>query len=231
MANTTNTISLRTAALTAGIGLLIMVIAAPFAELYAYPKLVVPNDAMLTTKNIIDNKTIFVSAIFGYLITFICDIVVAWALYILLQPAHVHLSLLTAWFRLIYTVIALFALLHLVTVFRLSDTTYYTSLFQQDQLYAQVMLSIKAFKSDWYFGILFFAIHLLLLGYLVIRSGYIPKVLGVLLIITGLGYLLTTLRPFLFPDINTDFAKYTFYGELVFMLWLLIKGSRIKELN
>jgi len=52
-----------------------------------------------------------------------------------------------------------------------------------------------------------------------------------LLIIAGLGYLLTSLKPFLFPDINLDFAAYTFYGELIFMLWLLIKGPRIKELN
>jgi len=50
-----------------------------------------------------------------------------------------------------------------------------------------------------------------------------------LLIIAGLGYVLTTLKPYLFPDINLDFAEYTFYGELIFMLWLLIKGSRIKE--
>src|SRR5689334_17405750 len=205
MANTTNTTSLRMAALTAGIGLLIMVIVAPFAELYVYPKLVVPNDAIITTKNIIANRTIFVAAIFGYLLTFICDIIVAWALYILLQPVHVHLSLLTAWFRLIYTVIALSALLHLITVFRLSDTTYYIPFLHTDQLYAEVMLSLKAFKGDWYFGIIFFAIHLLLLGYLVLRSGYIPKVFGLLLIITGLGYLLTSLRPFLFPDMNADF--------------------------
>ena len=55
------------------------------------------------------------------------------------------------------------------------------------------------------------------------------EILGVLLIIAGLGYLLTSLKPFLFPDINLDFAEYTFYGELIFMLWLLIRGSKIQE--
>jgi len=84
----TNKTSLGKAALIAGIGLLIMVIAAPYAELYVYPKLIVPANAAETTKNIIANKTLFTSAIFGYLITFICDLVVAWALYILLKPVN-----------------------------------------------------------------------------------------------------------------------------------------------
>ncbi len=231
MTNSTNTTSLRRVALIAGIGLLIMVIAAPFAELFVYPKLVVPDNAAETAKNIIANERLFVSGIFGYLITFICDLLVAWALYVLLKPVNENLSLLTAWFRLVYTVIALVALLNLVTVLQLLTTADYLAVFEPDQLYAQVRLSLGAFRNHWYFGLLFFGIHLGLLGYLVFESRYIPRILGVLLIIAGLGYLLTTLKPFLFPNINLDFAEFTFYGELVFMLWLLIKGSRIKESN
>lgn len=231
MTNSTNKTPLRMAALIAGIGLLIMVVAAPFAELFVYPKLVVPGDAAETVNNIIANKTLFTSAIFGYLITFICDVLVTWALYVLLKPVNENLSLLTAWFRLVYTVIALVALLNLVTVLQLLNTSDTLTLFPPDQLNTQVMLAINAFRSQWYFGLLFFGIHLGLLGYLVFRSNYIPKILGVLLIVAGLGYLLTDLKPFLFPDINLDFAEYTFYGELIFMLWLLIKGPKIKESN
>jgi hypothetical protein len=90
------------------------------------------------------------------------------------------------------------------------------------------MFALSAFKSQWNFGLIFFGIHLLLLGYLVFRSDYIPSILAVLLVIAGFGYLLTSLNPYLFHT-NLDFAQYTFYGELIFMLWLLIKGSRIKE--
>ncbi len=229
--NNTNKTSLGRAALIAGIGLLIMVIAAPFAELYVFPKLIVPGNAAETVKNIIVNKTLFTSAIYGYLITFICDLVVAWAFYVLLKPVNKNLSLITAWFRWVYTGIALVALLNLVTVLRLLNTSDTLTGFQPDQLHAQVMLSLSAFRTQWHFGMLFFGIHLGLLGYLVFRSKYIPGILGVLLIIAGLGYLLTTLKPFLFPSINLDFAEYTFYGELIFMLWLLIRGSRIKETN
>ena len=229
MVNSTTDNPLRRAAIIAGVGLLIMVIAAPFAELFVFPKLVVQGNATDTAKNIIANKTLFVSGIFGYLVTFICDLLVALALYVLLRPVNEYLSLVTAWFRLVYTVIALVALLNLVTVFRLLNTSAYLTVFLPDQLRAQAMLSLDAFRYQWYFGLLFFAIHLGLLGYLVIKSNYIPSILGVLLIIAGLGYMLTTLKPYLFPDIHLDFAKYTFYGELIFMLWLLIKGSRIKE--
>lgn len=231
MVDSANKTSLRTAALIAGIGLLIMVVAAPFAELFVFPKLVVPGNAAETTQNIIANKTLFTSAIFGYLITFICDLIVAWALYVLLKPVNEELSLLTAWFRWVYTVIALDALLNLVTVLRILNASDILTGSQLDQFSAQVILSIQAFRSHWYFGLIFFGIHLGLLGYLAIRSKYIPSILGVLLLIAGLGYLLTNLKPFLFPTINLDFAEYTFYGELIFMLWLLIKGPRIQESN
>ena len=216
--------TLRRAALIAGIGLLIMVVAAPFAELFVFPKLVVAGNAAETTQNILANQTLFTAAIFGYLITFLCDLVVAWALYVLLQPVNQELSLLTAWFRLVYTVIALEALLNLVTILRLLNT-------ENPLTDSQVMLSLSAFRTHWYFGLLFFGIHLVLLGYLVLKSNYIPRILGILLMIAGLGYLLSNLQPFLFPNVNLDFAEYTFYGELIFMLWLLLRGARIQESN
>lgn len=230
MTNGTNKPSLRSAALISGLAILIMAIAAPFAELYVYPMLVVPGNAAETAKNIMANESLFRSAIFSYLITFIADIVAAWALYVLFKPVSESLSLLTSWFRLVYTVIALVAMLDLLTVLRLLDPSEYLKVFTPDQLNAQVMFSLGTFKKSWNFGILFFGIHLGLLGYLVFRSKYIPRTIGILVIISGLGYLITSLRPF-FPDMITDFAKFTFFGELIFMFWLLIRWPKIKEIN
>lgn len=221
--------SLRTAALIAGAVLLIMSIAAPFAELFVYPKLVVPDNAAETVRNISTNRMLFVSAIFAYLTTFLCDVVAAWALYVLLKPVQESLSILTAWFRLVYTVIAIAALLNLLNVLRLLDNANHLTPLLPDQLPAFIMLSLKAFRGDFHFALVFFGVHLALLGYLVLKSHYIPGVLGILLIIAGLGYFLTSVRPYLFPDVNLDFAEYTFYGELIFMLWLLIRGPRIQE--
>ncbi len=228
MTNQTTQLPLRKTALIAGIGLLIMVVAAPYAEMYVYPKLVV-SDAAETVKNIIANKSLFVSCIMGYLITFIADIVAAWALYLFLKPVGESLSLLTSWFRIVYTLISLTALLNLVTVSRLLDNATYMNAFQPEQLSAQVKLFLYTFRTNWSFGLIFFGIHLVLLGYLAFKASYIPKIMGILLIVSGVGYLATSLKPFLFPSINIDFAVYTFYGELVFVLWLLIKGARMPE--
>lgn len=225
--STSSKISLSSAALIAGIGLLVMAIAAPFAELYVLPKLIVPYMTAETAINIQAHESLFTAAIYAYFITFICDLILAWALYILLKPVNEHLSLLTALFRWVYTVIAIMALMNLITALGLLTTPKYLTIFEKDQLYAQAMISIRAFKNQWYFGISLFAIHLFLLGYMVIKSTYIPKILGILLIITGTGYLLNSIRPYFFPSISIDFAMFTFFGELVFMLWLLIKGRKL----
>jgi hypothetical protein len=224
-------ISLRQAALIAGVGLLIMGFAAPFAEMFVYPKLVIPGNIEETVQNMLANEGLFLAGIFGYLITFICDLLVAWALYILLISVNRSLSLLTAWFRLFYTLIALVGLLKLVTVFRVLNSPDYVEVFGFDQLHAQVKLLLNSFQYEWGMGLVLFGIHLGLLGYLVYRSGYIPRILGILLAIAGLGWVIDSLRPYLYPNVDLGFIMIAFssFGELIFMLWLLVKGRKIQE--
>ncbi|WP_018616636.1 DUF4386 domain-containing protein [Segetibacter koreensis] len=221
-----NQVSLKTAALISGFCLLIMVVAAPIAEMYAYPKLIVLGSLAETVETLSRHRNLFTICILRYLATFILDVVVAWSLYVLLKPVNAEVSLLTALFRIVYTVVALVALLNLVSVYRI---VYGSTAFTLDNqsLHMQVANYLNAFKSQWYFGLVFFSLHLIVLGFLVIKSSYIPTVFGVLLIITGLGYSLTTFKPFLFPNTNIDFAAYTFYGEIIFMFWLLIKGWKL----
>jgi hypothetical protein len=223
--------SLGKAAFIAGFAILISAIAAPIAEFSIYPMLVVPGKAEETTKNIIANANLFRAGIFCYMLTFICDVVIAWGLYILLKPVNENLSMLTAWLRLIYTIMAAVALVNLVVVARLLNTSNNLTTLSPDQLYAQVKISLTAFRSGWSFSFVFFSIHLGLLGYLIIRSKYIPSILGILLIITGLGWLIGNLQPILFPQftINSTIINIAGSFELIFMLWLLIKGARIKE--
>lgn len=221
---------LRRAALIGGLSLLAMTVAAPFAELLVYSKLVVERNPAQTIANILAHHTLFIFGIFGYVITFAFDVVAAWAFYVLLKPVNSNYSLLTAWFRLVYTVIALAAVANLFVVLRLVSGDYST-IFSPGQLDAQVKLAFTAFRSDWSFGFLFFGIHLVMLGALVIRSRYIPTLLGVLLVIAGLGWAVTTLGPLFFPDIRLQLVKLTFFGEMIFMVWLLLGGPRIKEPN
>jgi hypothetical protein len=152
-------------------------------------------------------------------------------LYILLYPVNKRLSLLTAWFRLVYTIISLAALLNLVTILGLIHPANNPALFKPDQLYSQIGLLLGAFRNGWSFAYIFFGIHLLLLGYLAFKSKYIPKIIGILLIIAGAGWLFDNIRPYLFPGLNLNFTIIMFMGlgELVFLFWLLIWGSRLKE--
>jgi hypothetical protein len=156
-------------------------------------------------------------------------VVIAWALYVLLAPVNRSLSLLTAWFRLIYTAIALFGWLNLVTVFRLLKTPDYLTAFGSGPLHAQVLLLLNSFRYDWSMSLVIFGIHLILLGYLIYRSGYIPRIIGILLVIDGLGWVIDSLQAYLYPNARLGFLFITFFGELVFMLWLLIRGWKIEE--
>lgn len=220
-------ISLRGAALVAGLGYLLT--PTPFAEFYAYPHLVISGNIEQTTQNILAHQGLFLAAILCYLFSYVCDVVIAWALYYLLRPVSASLSLLAAWFQLVYTAVALPASLKLVTVLRLLSTPADAALFGPGPLHAQVRLLFVSFRSAWGMSFILFAIHLLLVGYLVYRSGYIPKWVGILLMIAGLGYAVQNLGPYLFPDANFDYVGIALLGELVFMFWLLIRGWKIKE--
>ena len=220
-------LTLRQAALIAGLGYLLMPVS--IAEFSIMPKLVIPGNIDRTLQNIGAHPRLFAIAILLYLITCIEDVVIAWALYVLLVPVNKSMSLLTAWFRLIYTAVALFACLNLVAVYRLISTPDYLKLFAKGQLQVQVKLLLDYFRSDWSFSLAIFAIHLMLLGYLIYRSGYIPKILGILLIIDGLGWEIDSFSPYLYPTVHLKFLPLTFLGELFFMLWLLIRGWKIRN--
>ena len=227
MANDKTT--MRQAALTAGFGLLIMAIAASFAQMYAMPKLIVSGNMTETIHNIMDGRALFLGALFCYLVAFICDVFVAWGFYVLLAPVNRSFSLLTAWFRLMYTAIALYALINLFMVDKMLGSSQFLEMIGPNHWQVQVVLSLSRFNNTWSFGFFFFSIHLLLLGYLVYRSGTIPRLIGILLAVAGLGYLADTLRPFFFPGLSPKIVMVTFIGELVFMVWLLVKGWKLKE--
>jgi len=218
---------LRQAALIAGFGYLLGPVT--YAEFSIYPKLVIPTNIEQSVQNIAVHRGLFAAAILCYLIEFIEDIVIAWALYYLLVPVNRALSLLTAWFRLMYTAIAFFGMLKLVTVFRVVNTPDYLVAFGSSSLHAEVKLLLGTFRDDWSIGLVLFGIHLVLLGYLIYRSGYIPRLLGVLLVIDGLGWVIDSLQPYLYPNAHLQFLFITFFGEIFLMLWLLIRGWKIQE--
>ena len=215
----------------AGLGLLLMAIPAVFANFIVVQGLVVPGDAEETANNIIENEMQFHIGILCFIIVIILDVLVAWALYIFLKPVNINLSLLMATFRLVYAAIFAAALNNLGNVLHLISGDDYLTAFDTDQLNAQVMVSINAFEYGWSIASIFFGLHLFVLGYLVFRSGYLPKILGILVIVSSLGYLIDNIGIILSSDYVVIIGNITFIFEIIFAIWLVLKGGKTPEMN
>jgi len=224
-------LSLRQAALTAGFAYLLNPVS--YAQFALYPKLVIHGNPAQTAQNVIGHPGLLAATILCYLICFAGDTVIAWALYHLLAPVNRALSLLACVFQLVYTAVAFSALLNLVTVYDFVSTpnqlkTQLTAWTPQ-QFAAQIEVAFHAFQAGWSFSLSFFGIHLILIGYMIFRSRYIPRILGALLVINGLGWVIDSVFGYIYPNIHIPYLTITFFGEIIFMLWLLIMGWRIKE--
>ncbi|WP_313640162.1 DUF4386 domain-containing protein [Paenibacillus sp.] len=221
----------RTPALIASISLIIMTLASFFSYGYVHASLVVQGDASATFHNLMSSSTLFKAEILGWVIILVSDIVVAWAFYIFLKPMNNGLSLLGAWFRLTYAAILGIAILNLLFVWLLANSADPLSI--SDQLQAQVMLYLDAFESMWSIGLIVFGGHLLIVGYVAVKSNGIPKIISILLVIAGVGYMLIHLCNAFLPQFDgvITVLKFIFtvpmiVGELGFGLWLLFKGGK-----
>jgi hypothetical protein len=222
----------------AGFGYLIIFISGIFANFFVLQSLIVPGDAASTTGNIMGAQGLFRLGILGFTIMVIFDLLLAWLLYLLLKPVNRDVSLFAGWFRLVNATIFGLALYHLFGVLQMVNGADYLSVFTPGQLHARVMLSLAAFNHTWLIGLIFFGFHLLLLGYLIIKSGYIPKILGILLIIAALGYLIDSFANFLlskYADYQAIFMLIVVVpgviGELSFTIWLIWKGGKLAEIK
>ncbi len=219
-------ISPRTAALVAGLGLLAMAILAPFANFYVLQNLIVAQDASATAAHILASSGLFRIGIASLLLVAILDIMVAWALHVLLERVSKSLSLLAAWLRVAYAALFIVSLSPLVHVLQLLSGSTYLQVFEKKQLDTQVMLSIGEFKSSWDMSLVVFGFHLLILGYVVFKSGYLPKWLGTLVGIAGTGYLVDGFGKLLMANYTVNIGTFTFVGEVILIFWLLGLGIR-----
>lgn len=220
-------LSVRQAAITAAIVYLTGPIG--LAEFWIWPKLVVDSDLSQTVQNITDHPQLFIFAILCYLVNFLGDVVMAWALYVLLAPVNKALSLLASWLQVAYAAMALGALFDLLAVHNLLHSPDYLKAFGSAQLHAQVLLMLRGFHNAFNLSLTVFGVHLLLVAYLVFRSNYIPRLISLPLAVAGIGWIINFVGPYMWPTLNFDFATVMAAGELVFMLWLLIKGWSIPQ--
>lgn len=215
--------SQRKAALIAGFGLLAMAIIAVFANFGVIESLVVTGNAAATVDNLTNSKGLFAGGIAGFIVVFLLDLLVAWMLFKFFKSLSKGLSAAMAWCRVIYAGFLGFSITHLVTAL--------TDLGAEGVTNDSILESITSFSDVWSAGYIFFGIHLILLAYLTIKSGYIAKWIGVLLAIAGLGYLVDSVGGLIISSYNLEIGLYTFIGEVVFMFWLLFKGGKEKHLE
>ena len=232
----TSETSPRRAARIAGVGYLVLFVLGIFANFIVREGLIEPGDAATTAANIVGSEGLFRLGLVSFLVIFVVDLVIAWALYIFFRNVNKDLSQLTAWFRLVYTVFLGVAAIFFFEALQLLSRPDYLTVFDTGQLDAQALQALEAFNYTWLIGLLCFGIHLILLGYLIIRSGYVSKTLGYVLIVAGTAYGIDTLANALlanYDDFATVFlmivAVPSVIGELWLGLWLLLRAGKAQE--
>ena len=219
--------SIRTASTTAGVGLLLMSAFAGFGKLVALDGLVTEGNATQTAHDILASQGLFRLGIASLILVVALDVVIACALYRVFSPVNKSLSILAAAMRLVYASVFMVAIAQLPGVLRLLTDDSNRAVFGADQMNAQASLGLAAFTDIWYVSQFLFGLHLLIEGYLAYRSGYVPRVLSVLLAIAGLGYATDSLSAVLSQDSWTAVSSFTFLGEFLIALWLVIRGRSI----
>jgi hypothetical protein len=206
---------------------LAMTVVAVFSMMYV-PTLIVPNDAAATAQNVLAAEGRFRLSIVGHVMICLIEIALLVALYVLLRPVDKTLSLIAAAARLAMTAIQGMNLaFHLLALELLSGPDSLGT-FGPDQLRALALLSLNAHQSVVLIWGTLFALHLFVLGVLVYKSGYIPRVLGIFLIAASLCYVIQDLGTILLPQYKAtfDLVGYLSVLEILFPLWLLVKGVR-----
>jgi hypothetical protein len=220
--------SIQRTARFAGVLYILITVFAIIAHMYVPSNIIVPGDATATAQNIVNNATLFrVGGVGSELVILLTEIILSIVLYVLLKPVNKTLSLLAAVSRLAMTTIHGLNLLNYFFVIAMVSGTGYLAAFEPAQLNALMMVFLEAHSVGFTIGIAFLVLHVFILGYLIFKSGYFPKVLGILFIAAGFGYLFDSFALLLLPSYTTTpgiIQIVIAISEIAFPLWLLIKG-------
>lgn len=223
----------RRAAIIAGIGYVALFVLAIFANFFVREGLVVADDAVATFENIAESELLFRAGIAAFLLIFLLDVVVAWALHIVFRTVDRMASLLAAWFRIVYTVFLGVASVFLFGAVQLVGDASVVDGLGAQQLATPVALLMDAFNYTWLIGLAAFGIHLIILGAMVVGSRIASRILGFALIIAGSAYMVDTFAHALLSN-YADYADAflamvaipAIIAELAFTAWLLLRAGK-----
>jgi hypothetical protein len=207
----------------AGVFYLLTILTGIFAQGFVSGRLVVDGDAAATATNILTHKSLFQLGFTVYLIEMACQIAMTALFYDLLKPASRSVSLLAAFFGLAGCVIKTFSRLFYIAPLFVLGGAPYLSVFSAEQLQALALLFLKVNDHGAAIALVFFGFYALLTGYLIIRSTFLPRILGVLSAFAGVGWL-TFLSPPLGYRLFLYVAAFGLLGAATLIVWLLVFG-------
>jgi hypothetical protein len=216
----------------AGLLYLIYIVIFTFAEVVGRSKIIIFGDAAATADNIMAHESRFRIGFVSNLVAAVIFLLAAWALYVLLKPVNKNLALLLLLLNLGGVVVECINLLNLFAALLILSNPDYLSVFQADQQQALVMLFLNLYKNGFMIAQIFYGAWLFPLGYLVFKSGFLPRLLGIVLMIHCFAWLMYFFQFFLFPDYKViTYISYPlgFVSEFGLTLWLLIKGVNVEQ--
>jgi Domain of unknown function (DUF4386) len=230
MTTSIDDISRRTVARMAGFLYLVYIVTFAFSS-FVQNKPIAGEDAAVTARNIMASVWLFRIGFMSEVVAALFFLLAAWALYVLLKPVSKNLALLFLLVNLAGVAIeSILTLLHFAALPLLSGADY-LKVFKADQLQALAMLFLNLSGTGNMVTTLFYGVWLFPLGYLVVKSGFLPRILGILLVLDGLCLLISFFQLCLFPGhekLTYPLYPVMFIAEFGLALWLLIKGVKVK---
>ncbi len=210
---------------------LIIIAVGLWGEAFVRGKLVVSGDAMRTAANILGHESLWRAHIAGELVLLICGVGLLMSEYLLLRPVSREISLLLAFFGLMSITSEAAITMYLIEpLFPLGNDAYLKA-FTPEQLATMARMSLRAHGYGFGLSLVFFGCFCLVIGYLIFRSGYLPKMIGILMAMAGVCYLINSFALILSPEVADKLYPLilvpAFIGELSFCLWLLIMGVNV----
>ncbi len=212
----------------AGLCYLIVILTGLFAEVFVRQALKVSGNALATAKHIQSSEMLYRWGLVADLMNFVFGIPCVLIIYFLFKRVNKFLLQIALTFVIIQTAIIAVNLLNQASPLLLLSNDAYLNTFQPNQLATLAQLSLNVQGIGYAIGLVFFGMYCLLVGYVIVKSKMIPSILGILYLISGMGYLINSFTMLLSKDFANPIFTYVaipiFIGELSLCLWLLIKG-------
>jgi len=222
-------VPIQATARTAGVLYLILAACGAFAEFFVRQGLIVGGDAAATAHNILAAQPVFRLGIVLELVGQVAFVLLVLALYRVLRPVNRNHAVAMVAFVLVAVTITCLNMLNQFAALYLLGGGGHLTAFDAAQIDALALSFLDLHHAGYLIAQVFFGLWLLPLGYLIYRSGFIPKLIGVLLMVACFGYLTDVATFFLAPGFGVEVSQFTFVGELLLMVWLLVWGVNVER--